>query len=108
MGLVVLPTDRIRPAPFHQTPQPYYVYNFGNVLIFASFMIITFFMIHNIILSRIFQIYSDKLKQTAVKRCASTHPSPPIHTHPCTNPYPHHPPPHTQAREPAQGALPGL
>lgn len=34
-------------------------------------MVITFFMIHNIILSRIFQIYSDKLKETAIKRCVT-------------------------------------
>lgn len=48
--------------------QPYYKHNFLNILVFSSFMVITFFMIHNIILSRIFQIYSDKLKETAVKR----------------------------------------
>lgn len=52
---------------------PYYKHGFLNVLVFASFMIITFFMIHNIILARIFQIYSDKLKETAVKRRENRH-----------------------------------
>ena len=52
---------------------PYYNHAFLNILVFASFMIITFFMIHNIILSRIFQIYSDKLKETAIKRRENRH-----------------------------------
>ena len=47
---------------------PYYGLDVWSILVFASFMIITFFMIHNIILSRIFQIYSEKLKETAIKR----------------------------------------
>lgn len=36
-------------------------------------MVITFFMIHNIILGRIFQIYSEKLKDTAIKRYTHGH-----------------------------------
>lgn len=36
-------------------------------------MVITFFMIHNIILGRIFQIYSEKLKDTAIKRYTHRH-----------------------------------
>jgi len=52
---------------------PYYKHAFMNFFVFASFMIITFFMIHNIILARIFQIYSDKLKETAVKRKENRH-----------------------------------
>lgn len=47
---------------------PYYRMGFGNVLVFASFLVLTYFMIHNIILARIFQIYSTKLKETALKR----------------------------------------
>lgn len=52
------------------------------MLIFVFFMIITFFLIHNIILSRIFQIYSYKLKQTAIKRCV-------IHTYKYFSKHPH-------------------
>lgn len=52
---------------------PYYKHGFLNFFVFASFMIITFFMIHNVILARIFQIYSDKLKETAVKRRENRH-----------------------------------
>lgn len=40
-------------------------------MVFASFLTLAYFMIHNIILSRIFQIYSTKLKQSAIKRCAA-------------------------------------
>lgn len=53
--------------------QPYYQSNFLNIIVFASFMVITFFMIHNIILGRIFQIYSEKLKDTAIKRYTHRH-----------------------------------
>lgn len=52
-----------------QLPQPYYRLSFWNGLVFASFLILAYFTIHNIILSRIFQIYTTKLKQTAINRC---------------------------------------
>ena len=48
---------------------PYYRMWFGNVFVFLSFLVLTFFMIHNIILARIFQIYATKLKETALRRC---------------------------------------
>ena len=58
------------PAFASSTPtQPYYRISFWNGLFFASFLVLAFFSIHNIILSRIYQIYTTKLKQTAIKRC---------------------------------------
>ena len=49
---------------------PYYRLNFGNVFLFVTFLIVTFFLLHNIILSRVFQIYSEKMKESAITRHA--------------------------------------
>lgn len=47
---------------------PYYKRGFLHIIVFASFLVITYFLIHNIILVRIYQIYCVKLKSNAVQR----------------------------------------
>ncbi|GAB5036822.1 two-pore calcium channel [Nannochloropsis oceanica] len=47
---------------------PYYHLHTWNVALFVVFLVLSFFLLHNIILARVFQIYSFKLKETALKR----------------------------------------
>lgn len=53
---------------FPSSPKPYYHLHTWNVALFVVFLVLSFFLLHNIILARVFQIYSFKLKETALKR----------------------------------------